>query len=246
MLITETEWLVCAGAASLFEELRFGPSKRKLRLFAAACLRRVWPLLGHEATRLAVEACEQYADGLIRHDELLELWTNAELDADERLWLGPDSRWDCDCRYCTGGMGDGREEAEQMLRRVRAGEASPAWTAAQAVFHARDLVAWQAEPAQRAAAAEQERQAQYVLLMDLFGGSPTPGRINPVWLIWNDRTIPRLARSMYRSGAFDQMPILADALEDAGCPDAGILSHCRGPGPHVRGCWVVDLLLGKT
>jgi len=42
------------------------------------------------------------------------------------------------------------------------------------------------------------------------------------------------------------MPILADALEDAGCTDAAILEHCRGPGPHVRGCWVVDLILGKS
>ena len=246
MLMTEMEWLACGGTVSLCEELRFGPSKRKLRLFAAACLRRVWPLLGHEATRLAVEACEQYADCLISRDELLELWTNAELDADERLWLGPESSWGCDCECCSGGTRDPREEAEQMLQRVRDGEANPAWTAAKAVFHARDLLAWQAEPAQRTAAAEQERQAQYLLLLDLCGGSVTPGRIDPLCLIWNDRTIPRLARSMYRSGNFDQLPILADALEDAGCSDAGILSHCRGPGPHVRGCWVVDLLLGKT
>ncbi len=41
------------------------------------------------------------------------------------------------------------------------------------------------------------------------------------------------------------MPVLADALEDAGCADADILAHCRGHGPHVRGCWVVDLVLGK-
>jgi hypothetical protein len=54
-----------------------------------------------------------------------------------------------------------------------------------------------------------------------------------------------LAQTIYDQRAFDQMSNLADALEDAGCTDAAILDHCRSPGPHVRGCWVVDLLLDK-
>ena len=54
-----------------------------------------------------------------------------------------------------------------------------------------------------------------------------------------------LARGIYDEKAFDRMPILADALQDAGCDNDDVLSHCRGGGPHVRGCWVVDLLLGK-
>jgi hypothetical protein len=58
-------------------------------------------------------------------------------------------------------------------------------------------------------------------------------------------TAKRLAETIYADRAFDRLPILADALEEAGCTDADILSHCRGPGPHVRGCWAVDLLLGK-
>jgi hypothetical protein len=57
--------------------------------------------------------------------------------------------------------------------------------------------------------------------------------------------VARLARGIYDDRAFDRLPILADALEDAGCHDTAILDHCRQPGPHVRGCWVVDLLLGK-
>ena len=50
---------------------------------------------------------------------------------------------------------------------------------------------------------------------------------------------------MHDDRAFDRLPILADALEDAGCDNADVLAHCRGEGPHVRGCWVVDLILGK-
>ena len=53
-----------------------------------------------------------------------------------------------------------------------------------------------------------------------------------------------LARAVYDAGDFSRLPILADALEEAGCADADILGHLRGPGPHVRGCWVLDLLLG--
>jgi hypothetical protein len=54
-----------------------------------------------------------------------------------------------------------------------------------------------------------------------------------------------LATSIYVSHAFDRIPLLADALEDAGCTDAELLGHLRGPGPHVRGCWAVDVVLGK-
>ena len=62
---------------------------------------------------------------------------------------------------------------------------------------------------------------------------------------WRTDTVIALARQMYEACEFSAMPILADALQDAGCDSDGVLSHCRGPGPHVRGCWVVDLVLGK-
>ena len=62
---------------------------------------------------------------------------------------------------------------------------------------------------------------------------------------WRTDTAVSLARGMYESRDFGAMPILADALQDAGCDNDDILDHCRGPGPHVRGCWVVDLVLGK-
>jgi len=68
----------------------------------------------------------------------------------------------------------------------------------------------------------------------------------PIRAEWKSSTVLDLARAMETDGAFDRLPILADALEDAGCDQADILEHCRGPGPHVRGCWVVDLILGKS
>jgi hypothetical protein len=84
------------------------------------------------------------------------------------------------------------------------------------------------------------------ILPDLFGPLPfRPVTMPPAILAWNDETVKRLAESVYSDRAFDRLPILADALEEAGCTDAGMLGHLRGPGPHVRGCWVVDLILGK-
>ena len=62
---------------------------------------------------------------------------------------------------------------------------------------------------------------------------------------WRTATVTSLALAIYEERAFDRLPILADALEDAGCTNADILGHCRGGGEHVRGCWVVDLVLGK-
>jgi hypothetical protein len=65
-------------------------------------------------------------------------------------------------------------------------------------------------------------------------------------LTWNDGTVIKIAQAIYNERAFERLPILADALEDAGCDNADILRHCREPGEHMRGCWVVDLLLGKS
>src|SRR5262249_3489199 len=90
-----------------------------------------------------------------------------------------------------------------------------------------------------------ECAAQTTLLRDIIGNPFRPVAINPAWLTWNGGTVPKVAQAIYDERAFDRMPVLADALEDAGCSDAAVLNHCRQPGVHVRGCWVVDLLLGK-
>jgi hypothetical protein len=90
-----------------------------------------------------------------------------------------------------------------------------------------------------------EQAVQARLLRDLFGDQFRPASVDPGWVAWNSDTIPKLALAIYDERRFADLPILADALEDAGCTDREILAHCRSQGPHVRGCWVVDLLLGK-
>ena len=81
------------------------------------------------------------------------------------------------------------------------------------------------------------------LIHDVMGNPFRPITLDPVW---RTSTVLTLADGIYADRAFDRLPILADALQDAGCENADVLEHCRGPGPHVRGCWVVDLVLGKS
>ncbi len=83
------------------------------------------------------------------------------------------------------------------------------------------------------------------LLRDVVGNPYRLVTVDRAWLVWKDTCVVRLAQTIYADRTFDRLPILADALEDAGCDNADILAHCRSPEPHVRGCWVVDLLLGK-
>lgn len=80
------------------------------------------------------------------------------------------------------------------------------------------------------------------LLRDIFGNPFRPVALDPSWI---SSTVKQLAEAIYDERAFDRMPILADAIKDAGCSNQDILQHCRSGGEHVRGCWVVDLLLGK-
>ncbi len=90
-----------------------------------------------------------------------------------------------------------------------------------------------------------EAGVQAHLLRDIIGNPFRPDALDPSWLAWNDGAIRKMAQLIYDDRAFDRLPLLADALEDAGCTDADILAHCRGGGEHVRGCWVVDLILSK-
>jgi hypothetical protein len=98
-----------------------------------------------------------------------------------------------------------------------------------------------------------ESVAQAALLRDIIGDPFRPATTNPAWLAWNGGAVAKPAQAAYDqrllpSGELDpaRLAVLADALEEVGCSVPDILDHLRGPGPHVRGCWAVDLLLGKA
>jgi hypothetical protein len=89
----------------------------------------------------------------------------------------------------------------------------------------------------------EEMRAQAALLRDIFGNPFRAVTTDTSWLTAKAR---KLAQPMYSRRRFQETPHLADALEEAGCTNREILDHCRGPGPHLRGCWVIDLVLGKS
>jgi hypothetical protein len=135
---------------------------------------------------------------------------------------------------------DGRASADELRRALICTASDGVWTAAHPnAFEAAEVAAtethWSGRPA-----------VLTDLLRELFGNPfrPRP-RPDPAWLAWNGGTVYKLAEAVYEGRAFDRFPVLADALEDAGCANADMLGHLRGPGPHVHGCWAVDLLLGK-
>jgi hypothetical protein len=102
-------------------------------------------------------------------------------------------------------------------------------------------------------AGEEERAMQCVLLRDIIGPLLfRPVIVDPAWLAWNERAVAKLAEAAYQqrmlpSGQLDpvRLGVLADALEEGGCNNREVLDHLRSPGPHIRGCWCVDLLLRK-
>src|SRR5205807_9968252 len=81
------------------------------------------------------------------------------------------------------------------------------------------------------------------LLRCVIGNPFRPASVAPAW---RTPSVMALACAAYEDRRFEDLPLLADALEEAGCTDAAILAHCRGPGPHVRGCWALDLILSKV
>jgi hypothetical protein len=91
-----------------------------------------------------------------------------------------------------------------------------------------------------------EGEACRTLLRDVFGNPFRPPAIDPNWLAWHEGVVARMARDLHDRRCFGEMPVLGDALEDAGCTDEVILSHCRAGGLHARGCWLLDLILRPT
>lgn len=197
-------------------------------------MRRGWHYLTDERSRRAVELTEAFVD-----DEADEADLNDACDAAlnvERAIVaaqpGQEIHWSAD------------PALEYPL--------AAAWVAA---VHDEYTYGYIGGPSGRptwGATTPADRRAETDLLRDVLGNPFRPGRIDSGLLAWRDATIPKLAQAAYDERELpagclqvDRLRVLADALEEAGCTSEVILSHLRGPGPHVRACWVLDLLLGK-
>jgi hypothetical protein len=251
-VVTEADWSTSIDAPAMLVFLQSDPaSDRKLRLFAAACCRRTWRLLP-DVSRRAVEVAERHADGLASPEDLQLAHAaarNAARDANNAAWVeaNPDGDWegivdgvcrDASAAFAAGGFAAGHDRwysshaAHNCVLAV-AHAASPR-TVEQGI---------RAEAPGRTAARGAEFAAQSSLLRCVFGNPFRPAQFEAAW---RTEAVVGLARGLYESQDFGPMPVLADALEDAGCGDEDILAHCRRPGPHTRGCWVVDAVLGKS
>jgi hypothetical protein len=271
--MTGAEWQACTDPFPMLEALQSSAAgwrgrasralglqpqarhDRKLRLFACACCRRVWHLLGGEpCCREAVGTAEQYADGLASREQLRaargaaharRLRLRAE-EADQPVRAG---------RLAVRAAEDATEKKAfhaarraSLLAREAASTEAIEW-----VGGGLQGQRWLGSP-QLVAFRQGQANSQCDLLRDIFGSpfAPLPA-VGPPLLTWSDGLVARLARAADEDrhlpgGALDngRLAVLADALEEAGCTDASILDHFRGPGPHVRGCWVLDLLLGRA
>jgi hypothetical protein len=209
-------------------------SDRKLRLFATACCRRIWHLFQHERSRTAVEKAEQFADDAIGYGHMTRaadaLWTAIEAAPDPHL-ADADSAAGAAAYYNDAHPGH-TAATSASVNAAQASASDDNWETEKAIEHS----------------------AQGVLLRDIFGALPfRPLPLLPPGLRdWHEGLIVRMANAIYDerslpSGELDvaRLAVLADALEEAGCTDTELLDHLRGPGPHVRGCFVLDLLLGK-
>jgi hypothetical protein len=101
------------------------------------------------------------------------------------------------------------------------------------------------DPLYRSTIADEQRE-QAQLLREVIGNPFRPVMFDPRWRIVNDGAALKIAQEIEEEEAFDDMRILADALEEAGCTDPDLLAHLRSPGPHVHGCWALDLVLARS
>ncbi len=255
----EAAWFTCTDPRPMFGLLRGKERGRKFRLFACACCRRVEHLLTDDRSHRALEVFERFLDGEL---------TLKEYGAGEREAADA-------CADLARVAGDGESAAASEADRVRLfacmfaahavadcfGNVSSAPVDCCGALRGYGTAELTDDRQLREAGDRieaDERTAQAALLRDIFGNPFYPIPFDPAW---QTETVVSLARKMYSGRDFSAMPDLADAIQDAGCENDRILNHCRyanlpatGPGtapgmrtpPHVRGCWVVDLVLGKA
>lgn len=254
--MTEQEWLACSEPQAMLESLGNNISDRKLRLWISACVQQVPELLQEERWRTELEWTEYCVEN--PQESLCAETTNSgpllgmvcELDnllsppgcasqspnLQEGIWAIWRAKFGRLMAYCQERTSVGASNVP--LRAALIAMTIAPWAVAKRINPLDG-------PARETALAREE-EIQCDLLRDIWGNPFRSVTLDPSWLTWNNNCVVRIAEGIYADRAFNHLPILADALEDAGCIDQQILTHLRGPGNHVRGCFAVDLCLGKT
>jgi hypothetical protein len=246
--MTEREWLAQPRVGTMLYFLSEGDGReRQLRLFTLACCNRVRHLVSEARLLRALDALEACADG-----RLAPAWLQEHADeANQALHdiqvalSGPDgvlhsngvSSAACAVLWAV-------HPDYERKDRHGGGPTYPPYEVSLSAQLARAQDAWEATH-HRVKINETEAAEAGVhawLLADIVGNPFRTPVVEPAWLT---STVVSLARGVYEERAFERMPLLMDALLDAGCHNEAVLEHCRGPNNHVRGCWLIDLLLAK-
>ena len=237
--MTEAEWLAATDPQPMLECLggKAVATERKLRLFAASCCRQFWHLLPDGRSQQAVDVAERFADGYADEAERSAADTAATTAARDAILA----------RQASDSIPEMLTLAAKAANHSVIRDVDP--EAAGATVAAYRLIARNPDSGLHSRLAV--NVASSASLRDIFGNPfrPAPA-VDPAW---RGGTAAQLAHAAYEHRRLPEgtlnparLTILADALEDAGCTDADLLGHLRGPGPHVRGCWAVDLILGKS
>lgn len=229
--MTKQGWLVATDLVPMMDFLGQKASQRKVRLFAVTCCHWVTQLGAETPLLKSLGVAERFADGTATADELAqanEASNEVYQECEEELSVAASRA----VLAGTGGQGDDPEITKLQ-------------DAADIVSQTTEAVIRRSDFAYtaRGCGGRYTHSDPVVWLRDVFGNPFRPAALDPSWLTSD---VVALAQGIYNEKAFDRMPILADALQDAGCDNAEVLDHCRGPGPHVRGCHVLDMLLGKS
>jgi len=234
--MTEADWQASGKPDEMLHFLwqrgsrRSSPSGRKLRLFVCGCCRLAWDLITAPDVRLAVEVAELFADGQA---------STEQRDADSlplHIRLHQERRRDATAHLA-------------VLAGVENKHLRGAAVQAASLVRLRATAALESAPRPRPRGkwkrCKAEQRALICNLVREIFGNPfrATAPIPPEVLNWSNGTVRRIAVGIYEERAFEDLPILADALEEAGCSDVEIIDHLRGPGPHVRGCFALDRVL---
>jgi hypothetical protein len=204
-------------------------TERKLRLFTCACWRRRWPQFDDPGSTLAVATAERHADKLCP-------WVNVEVahEAAQASQLAASQA------LAEVSWGDDRAAFRVAQDRQRA-----AWAAELTTVPGYAFAAEQVLRLAQVGATKRQRAGWADLVREVFGNPFRPATIDSAYLSANGGLALRVARSIYGESRFTEVGVLADALDEAGA-QGGLVTHLREPGPHVRGCWAVDLCLGLS
>jgi hypothetical protein len=268
--MTEADWLAATELKPTLAVLSGKATERKCRLLEIACLRTLfWHLLTDTRSRTALEVADRHADGAATPDEVERAYGEASAAFEEmrRRYFPVHGGAP---RSFSGGPVSAAQHVSHLLIDWTGGRFHPYRSVANAHWSLTAAYplpeyppADETDDEEDDEAYDEAREAGFAIMhaaeplvcrmvREVFGNPFRPVALDPSWLTWSDSTVRKLAEAAYNErqlpeGTLDpsRLALLADALEDAGCTEAHLLHHLRSPGPHCRGCWAADLVLGK-